>query len=111
MVAFIEMETEEEKSEKSDNVLDQQRRKQREWKKNNQEHIKERNRLYRLRNKDKIHQYDKQYRLDNKEYIQEKREEQIFCDVCHKMIQKQHQARHNRSKYHTFLSKPIEHED
>ncbi len=45
-------------------------------------------------------QYDREYREINKEKIKERRTAKIECPVCHFLITKDSQARHNKSKIH-----------
>ncbi len=65
----------------------------------NDEHIEE-HKQYREAHKEQISERKKQYRENNKEKIKQSRSERIECVACKIMINKDHQARHNRTKKH-----------
>ena len=63
----------------------------------NKDKKKEYQRKYRIDNLDKITEKNKEYCKDNKEEIAEKRKIKINCDICNRLVRKQHIARHKRS--------------
>ncbi len=52
-----------------------------------------------MKKEEKQH-YDKEYREINKDKIKERRTLKIECPVCHFLITKDNQARHNKTKIH-----------
>ena len=65
----------------------------------NAEQILEKNKLYREQNKEKISIQRAEYRNENREIILEKKRETIVCE-CGAEINKDHLARHRRTKKH-----------
>tara|TARA_R110000823_G_scaffold36942_1_gene100593 strand:- start:152 stop:640 length:489 start_codon:yes stop_codon:yes gene_type:complete len=56
-------------------------------------------------NKQSILEKNKEYREKNREKIKEKNKEKITCDICSKIINKRHIARHR--KIHSFTGENI----
>lgn len=64
------------------------------------EEISQQRHFYSLDHKQEKQEYDKEYRDINKDKIKERRTVKIECPVCHFLITKDSQARHNKSKIH-----------
>ena len=82
------------------------RKQAREYKKNNEEHVKEKTKEYRENNKEKKKEYDKEYREDNKEKIKEYQKEyksQPFICECGRTFIIGDKARHEKTLIHKKL--------
>ncbi len=76
------------------------REKQKLYYETNKEGLSKINKSYALNHKEEKQKYDKEYKEINKEKIKERRTAKIECPVCHFLITKDSQARHNKSKIH-----------
>jgi hypothetical protein len=70
-----------------------------EYRKDNDEIIKQKKKLYAQTNKELISEYKKDYHEINKEAISEKRKETITC-ICGSVVCKNHRLRHEKSIKH-----------
>lgn len=75
-------------------------KKGKEYYEQNKEIIKEKVNVYREANKEIIKERQKDYRNSNKDKIKERKAIKIMCEVCNKEINKDHKARHERTKLH-----------
>ena len=67
------------------------------WKQQNQEHVKQYNAERYERLKDYLLAQDKKYRAENKDRLKERRSEKVICDVCGSEVTRHQIARHKRT--------------
>jgi hypothetical protein len=84
--------------------IEEEKQYQKEYQKENREHMDEYHKQYNKENQERIKQQQKEYRLQNKDKISEKAREKMTCE-CGSIIRKSDKTRHIKTVKHVNYEK------